>query len=179
MRSTITYWYFAPAALLMLTPVLSPVFGQTPLRQAFTDPSEIDRAVMRFTGAPAGTIGGARTTADRRLRLAHCPAPLMTSWHGQPGQTVRVECPEADGWRIFVVIRAAPQAAKAAKPVNVVKRGDPVTVAVRGRGFAVQQSGEAMDSGAVGDWIAVRMVRRGEPIRARIVRPGFAVIPVQ
>jgi flagella basal body P-ring formation protein FlgA len=56
---------------------------------------------------------------------------------------------------------------------------------VRGRGFTVQQSGEAVEGGSIGDWIAVRTdprpgsrgSARGEAIRARIERPGLAVIP--
>ena len=48
---------------------------------------------------------------------------------------------------------------------------------VRGRGFSVQQPGEAMEGGAVGDWIFVRTARKAEPLRARIERPGLAVIP--
>jgi len=48
---------------------------------------------------------------------------------------------------------------------------------VRGRGFSVQQAGEAMDSGAVGDWIFVRTARKSEPLRARIERPGLAIVP--
>ncbi len=163
----------------MMIPLLSPAFGQQSAAASFTDPAQIDRAVMRFTGANIGEIGGARLPADRRLRLARCASPLVTSWHGRVGQTVRVECPDAGGWRIFVATRSAPSPAQEAKPVKVIKRGDPVTVAVRGRGFSVQQSGEAMGNGAVGDWIAVRTARKQEPVRARIVRPGYAVIPVQ
>jgi flagella basal body P-ring formation protein FlgA len=48
---------------------------------------------------------------------------------------------------------------------------------VRGRGFSVQQQGEAMESGAVGEWIFVRTARKAEALRARIERPGLAVVP--
>ena len=49
---------------------------------AWLDPSDIDRAVTAFTGAPIGDVGGARAPADRRLRLAACAQALNTSWHG-------------------------------------------------------------------------------------------------
>jgi flagellar basal body P-ring formation protein FlgA len=42
---------------------------------------------------------------------------------------------------------------------------------------AYAKPGEAMENGAVGDWIDVRTSRKGEALRARIERPGLAVIP--
>ena len=36
---------------------------------------------------------------------------------------------------------------------------------------------QAVEGGAVGDWIFVRTARKAEPLRARIERPGLAVIP--
>lgn len=141
---------------------------------SFTDPAQIDRAVTEFTGAPIGETGGARVPADRRLRLAACAAPLGVSWHGQSRSTLQVACAGPESWRIFIATRPAPQSAVAAA---IVSRGDPITVVVRGRGFTVQQTGEAMDGGSVGDWIAIRTTRDTAPVRARIVRPGMAVIP--
>jgi len=64
-----------------------------------------------------------------------------------------------------------------ARSAPAIKRGDALTIMVRGRGFSVQQAGEAMEDGAVGDWIFVRTARKAEPLRARIERPGLAVIP--
>lgn len=148
----------------------------------YTDPAAIDRAVARFTGAGIGEVGGARLPADRRLRLAPCAQPLGVQWHGRAKTIVQVRCPGPDSWRIFIATRSPPQEAAAAK---VVARGDPITVLIRGRGFTVQQSAEAMESGAIGDWIAVRTqsgpqtrTRAGAgTIRARIERPGLAIIP--
>ncbi|MHA7820936.1 MAG: flagella basal body P-ring formation protein FlgA [Erythrobacter sp.] len=144
-------------------------------QSGFTDPAEIDRAVAGFTGAGIGETGGARMPADRRLRLASCPQPLETSWHGRPGSTVAVACAGPHSWRIFISVNAHRAAAAS---VPVVERGDPITVAVKGRGFTVQHAGEALEKGAVGEWIAVRTSRSAEPIRARIERPGLAIIPV-
>ncbi len=174
MRKMTNLLCFSPVAALMFTPLFAPALGARSEPPIFTNPADIDRAVQQFTGANIGQVGGARTPTDRRLRLAYCDGPLMTSWHGRAGQTVRVECPEVNGWRIFVSTRPQPAAQTAQR---IVRRGDPITVAVRGRGFSVQQSGEALDSGAIGDWIAVRTARKREPIQARIERPGFAIIP--
>lgn len=153
------------------------------------EPTEIDRAVRAFTGAPIGEIGGARASADRRLRLAACATPLTTTWHGTNRTAVKVECSRTKSaqspWRIFVATRPAePSAPGRARTIQSapiapqIKRGDPITVIVRGRGFTVQQAGEAMENGRVGDWIGVRTARQAEPVRARIERPGLAIIPI-
>lgn len=143
--------------------------------RGFTDPAQIDRAVEKFTGAAIGEVGGARVPADRRLKLAACDMPLGVKYHGRAQSIVRVDCLGPDSWRIFMAINSVKPAPDIPK---VVARGDPITVIVRGRGFSVQQSAEAMEAGAIGDWIAVRTERRADAIRARVERPGLAVIPV-
>ena len=163
------------AVLLACLPLFAAVAeAQTTAPTRFTDPIEIDRAVSEFTGVAIGEVGGARVPADRRLRLAACGGPLDVAWHGRNRSTVRVACPGPENWRIFIAT-IAPEQARAASPT--VNRGDPITVVVRGRGFSVQQSGEAMENGAAGDWIAIRIARDSSPVRARIERPGLATIP--
>ena len=151
------------------------VSAQEAVPRRFTDPAAIDSAVAEFAGANVGETGGARLPSDRRLRLAACPAPLAVDWHGAARASVAVACPGPQGWRIFIAMNT-PQPAAASAPA--IKRGDPVTVVVRGRGFTVQQTGEAMEPGVIGDWIAIRTERQADPIRARIERPGLAIIPV-
>lgn len=165
-------WRLSPLALPMLLPLCDPAAQARPT----TDPAAIDRAVSAFTGAAIGQPGGARMPVDARLQLAACPAPLAVSWHGPAQTAVQVECPGPGGWRIFVAISAA-STATAAKAAPAVKRGDALTIMVRGRGFSVQQPGEALEGGAIGDWIVVRTSRKAEALRARIERPGLAVIP--
>ncbi len=176
----------SPIAALLIFGLHAPVLASgTQSSAGITDPHEIDRVVADFTGAAPGDIGGARTPADPRLRLASCAGPLLTGWHGTARAAVRVECPSTISgsapWAIYVATRPASGAAGfsqgAAGPA--VKRGDPVTVIVRGRGFSVQQAGEAMENGQQGDWIAIRTNRNAEPVRARIERPGLAIIPAQ
>lgn len=168
-------WRLSPLVLPMLLPMCDPA-GEAQTA-AVTDPATIDRAVAEFTGAAIGAPGGARMASDLRLRLAPCGGPLAVSWHTPARTAVQVECPGPTSWRIFVAIAPtqAQNAPRAAAPA--VKRGDALTVVVRGRGFSVQQPGEAVEAGAIGDWIFVRTSRKGEALRARIERPGLAAIP--
>ena len=167
-------WRLAPLALTMLLPLCDGPASAS----GYTDPAAIDRAVAAFTGADVGAPGGARLAADRRLRLAACAAPLAVAWHGTARTAVRVECPGPETWRIFVAVDGGgPGGGAAPRAAPAIKRGDALTIVVRGRGFSVQQAGEAIEGGAVGDWIFVRTARKAEPLRARIERPGLAVIP--
>ncbi len=136
--------------------------------------ADIDQAVVRFTGAPTGQPGGARLPVDRRLRLAPCPQTLILEWHGSAGQSVLVRCPVAGGWRLFVPVDGAQQAARS-QPV--VARGEAVAIAIEGRGFTLSRQGEAMEAGAIGEWIRVRPAgTRTDPMRARVVQPGKVAI---
>ena len=48
---------------------------------------------------------------------------------------------------------------------------------VSGPGFSVSQPGEAMDAGPIGGWIRVKTASAtGQPMRARIVRPGLVSV---
>ena len=142
------------------------------------DPAEIDVAIERFTGLPIGVAGGAARPVDRRLRLAQCHTPLALAWHGTRRDTIRVECPDNGSWRIFVAIGGSASSASATKAVVAISRGDAVSIVVRGSGFSVTQSGEAMEAGGTGEWIRVKPPGGGEPLRARIERPGLVIIPL-
>jgi flagellar basal body P-ring formation protein FlgA len=166
-------WRLSPLVLPMLLPLCDPAAQA----RGMTDPVAIDQAVAAFTGATIGTPGGARMATDRRLQLAACAAPLAISWHSPARTAVQVECPGPASWRIFVAVTPAVDASAIAAAPPAVKRGDALTIMVRGRGFSVQQPGEAIEGGAVGDWIVVRTSRKAESLRARIERPGLAVIP--
>ncbi len=171
---------FAALALAVPALMLLPGYGAAEAQtvRAGTDPAAIDRAVAAFTGAGIGTPGGARMASDPRLQLAACGAPLAVAWHTPARTAVAVACPGPTPWRVFVAILPAQgTAAAAARPAPAVKRGDAITILVRGRGFSVQQPGEAMEAGAVGDWIEVRTARKAQGLRARIERPGLAVVP--
>lgn len=146
------------------------------------DLAELDRRIADFTGAAVGEDGGAIQPIDRRLRLHACDSIAEMDWRTAERTTLVVRCPDAGGWRLYVPVRAARAAAPAvaARPI-AIQRGDAVAIAVEGRGFSVSRPGEAMEEGAVGDWIKVRPVtgksRRAEVMRARIVRPGVVALP--
>ena len=165
----------ALAAVLAFTASAAPVLAQG---DDFADPAEIDRAVERFTGAPIGVPGGAARPVDRRLRLAECRAPLALGWHGTRQDTVEVSCPDAGSWRIFVAVAGNIAANAAVRTAPLVARGDSVSIIVRGQGFSVAQTGEALEAGAKNEWIRIRPPGGAEPLRARVERPGLVVLPL-
>ena len=122
--------FFVPLALMA-----SPAVAAGP----FQDTASIDRAVAAFTGKGIGDLGGARSVVDARLKLAACPMVSM-SWRTAGQDAVVVTCTGPE-WRIFVPVRAMATPAvapRAAAPVTiapvklaaVIKRGDPVMIAV-------------------------------------------------
>ena len=157
-----------------------PLWAQ-PQAPQFIEHAMIDGAVERFTGAPAGAPGGARVPVDRRMRLAVCSKDLDVRFHGARVDTLTVACPDPGSWRIFVALNtsmasAAAAPAPAQQVQEIVARGDLVSIMVSGRGFSVQQGGEALEAGAAGDWIRVRPTGSKETLRARISRPGLVTI---
>jgi flagella basal body P-ring formation protein FlgA len=176
MMSTLSQFRsFGPATAMAVLAVSAASLSVPSLAQTaptgFTDPETIDRLVMRFTGQPIGAVGGARGPTDRRLRLVACDNQLRADWHGRSRQTLIVSCMKADGWEIYVpLVARGPQA----QPQRLIKRGETVSLAIRGRGFAIQQQAEALEDGGEGEWIALRTARSREPVRARVIRPGLA-----
>lgn len=140
----------------------------------FTNLAAIDREVAQFTGAEIGAPGGARKPVDRRLQLPKCGQDLILDWHGSMSNTVKVICPDKGSWGIFVAIRA-PQRTLPDAPL--IKGGDLINIVVQSDRVSTSRVGEAMDNGAVGDWIRVRPQNGGDPLRGRIMRPGIVLIP--
>ncbi|AKM06180.1 flagella basal body P-ring formation protein FlgA [Pelagerythrobacter marensis] len=141
------------------------------LAAGFHDLSSIDREVERFTGSPQGSRGGAQLPVDRRLKLTQCPTPIALEWYGSGNRTVLVRCPVSGGWRLFVPVAAAEATAAKAEPV--ISRGESVSIAIQGSGFTVSRQGEALEGGAVGEWIRVRPAgEKREAVRARVIQPG-------
>lgn len=165
------------AAAALLAAVLAPQAAQA--QAGFADLAAIDRELAVFTGAGPGFPGGAAQPVDRRLRLAACSAPVAYSWRTPRHDSVAVQCPDPGSWHIYVAVREG--GGNVAGPI-AVERNESVTIAVTGDGFAVSQPGEALDPGAVGDWIRVRAVKdgspRSDPVRARIVQPGLVEVPL-
>ncbi|MEY4720681.1 MAG: hypothetical protein RIQ46_406, partial [Pseudomonadota bacterium] len=77
------------------------------------------------------------------------------------------------------VRRSLGPAGGGAAAAPAINRGDAVTIAVAGEGFAVSQPGEALEGGPVGTWIRVRgLSAKAQPMRARVVRPGLVEMPL-
>ena len=161
---------FAPMALF------APQVHAQAAAPGLHDPGAIDRDVANFTGQPIGAHGGAARPIDRRLRLSACAAPLAMSWRGDGRTSILVECPDAGGWHVFVALAAGARQSVAGP---VIERGQSVTVALTGDGFSVSQPAEALENGALGAWIRVRTVAKGEPLQARVVRPGLVEVPIE
>lgn len=130
----------------------------------YLDPAELDRAVATFAGMPGQPV-------DRRLRLTPCPQPLAAEWYGAEQRTVQLRCPVRGGWRLFVPLAAT--GAVAAPEPPAITRGDVVALVVAGDGFAVSQAGEALESGAIGSWIRVRLgSEKPAVVRGRVLGTG-------
>ncbi len=166
---------------LLLLAAATPV-----LAQSFQDTKLLDKAVAGFTGHAIGEDGGARTPVDARLKLTPCPMVTM-AWHTDRHDAVVVSCP-APQWRIFVAIKqAAPPplapslptavATPVAKPVIVIKRGDPVTIVAGDEGFSVTRDGVAMGDAPVGGRVPVQVDRGKPPIQAIAVEAGKVTLP--
>ncbi len=157
-------------ASLAAAALAAPAIAASPM-----DLAAIDRAVAQFTGAQVGQPGGAKLPVDRRLRLAACRSPLDLKWFGRNQRSVQVSCPSA-GWRIFVAVDAAPTVAGRLSPqaeAPIVKRGESVSILVRGKGFTLTRQGSALEEGAEGQWIEVRPVgEKRKTLRAIVLRPG-------
>ena len=55
----------------------------------------------------------------------------------------------------------------------IIKRGENVSILVRGKGFTLTRQGAAVEDGAEGQWIKVRASdQRTETLRALVLRPG-------
>lgn len=143
------------------------------LAQGFVDPGAIDRQVAAFLGVDPADATGAFVPVDRRLRLAPCTQALSLSWPGTRRDAVLVECYNV--WKIYVRTIGQTQAPPA---VAAVKRGQQVNVSVRGPGFSVTQSAQALEDGKVGDWVRVRVGKDGE-MQAKVTRPGAVAVDLQ
>ena len=167
-----------PIFPILAIAALTPIAASNAQNQRWQSTSTIDQAVTNFTGAATGTTGGARSAVDRRLRLVLCRNPLAASWRNVRRDMVVVECPDRGGWRMFVpVLRERTVQASTAKPP--VKRGQAVTISVRGRGFAVSRPGEALEHGRIGEWIRVKPLSGNETLKARIVDPGLVEVALR
>jgi len=143
--------------------------GSHPAHAAgFEDLAAIERQVAMYVGGQTADTRDVLVPIDRRLKLAVCPLGVDIAWHGSRRDSVRVSCPAAGGWKIFVRLV---QHQNMAVSIPVVHRGDEVTVTLNAPGFSVSRSGEALENGALGEWVRIR-VGKDEERRAQVLRPG-------
>jgi len=138
------------------------------LADSIEDLDRLDNRIEVLTGVSPGHPGGAITPLDRRLKLAACPQPATIEWAGSDALAVR--CP-AIGWRLRVGI--APVAASQAKAMLSVHRGDTVEVSVVGDTFDVTATGIALDDGAEGSSIRLKIGATGTQTSAIVTGPGM------
>ena len=137
------------------------------LAQAFEDLDRLDSRIEVLTGAAPGEPGGAVAPIDRRLKLVACPQPASIEWSGSDALAVR--CP-AIGWRLRVGIAANGSHQVKAEPS--VHRGDTVEVSVRGDAFDVTTTAIALDDGAIGASVRLKLGAAGTQSSAIVTGPG-------
>lgn len=148
---------------------------------AATDLALLDRGAEIFAGARLGEAGGPVSPIDRRLRLAACASSPEFTWRSDVRDAIVIRCPQANGWRIFVSVKALPSAPAvqtvAVKAEPVIRRGDPVTLeAAQGR-FSVSADGIAMTDAAPGARLQVKVEGAKAPVQAIAVETGRATLP--
>lgn len=149
-------------AMLLACSFAAPVHAE-----AVEDLDRLDARVQALTGAAIGQPGGAITPIDRRLRLQPCPEPASIEWAGSDFLAIR--CPSI-GWRLRVGVAVAPAAAGRAE--IIVHKGDTVEVNVEGDAFAVTTSAIALDDGAEGASIRLKIGAQGTQSSAVVTGPG-------
>jgi len=171
MRATYILAAVLPAAALL---VLSRPADATELH----DLAAIDREIAAFTGVPLGGSGGAQAPVDRQMRLARCRQPLAFDYYGGGRTSLRVVCPDAGSWRVFVPLM---QARAGEQSAAIVSRRDLLRVEAGGSGFRISRSGEALEDGRAGAMIRVRIddgSRQGRVITAQVIEAGRVRVPI-
>ena len=147
---------------------------------AATDLTLLDRAAEIFAGARLGEPGGPIAPIDKRLRLASCASSPEFTWRSDAHDAIVIRCPENNGWRIFVSVKAQPMAAQAVAAVKaepVIRRGDPVSIEAGQGSFSVSSDGIAMNDAAPGARVQIKVDGAKGPVQAIAVDAGRATLP--
>ena len=145
-----------------------------------TDLTLLDRAAEIFAGAHLGEPGGPIAPIDRRLRLAGCGSSPEFTWRSDAHDAIVIRCPDANGWRLFVNVKAQPiavQSVAAVKAEPVIRRGDPVSIEAGQGGFSVSSDGVAMNDAAPGARVQIKVDGGKGPVQAVAVAAGRATLP--
>lgn len=132
----------------------------------YQDLSALETRVAALLGA-----GGVVVPIDRRIKLARCPTEPEVS--PSSNGAVAVRCP-ALGWRVAVLVSGG---MSPRMPVEIlVRRGDMIELVSRGPGYSVTSTGTALDEGAAGKTIRVRIPTSSAAVSAIVTRAGGASI---
>lgn len=141
---------------------------------SFENINTLEARLVAALGADIGTPGGPAAAIDRRLKLARCPAPATIDPPALGAIAIRCE---AIGWRIRVPLQRVANAPMAAKADPVVRKGDPVELAVETASFSVSTNTIAQEDGAVGDRIRVRSDPKAPVMIGEVVDGGRVRLP--
>jgi len=121
----------------------------------------------------ASTVGdsGTPVPVDRRIRLGQCPQEPEIS--PLSGGALAVRCPTL-GWKIRVAVSSAESSGSPAE--ILIRRGDLVELVVKGAGFSASAPGTALDEGAAGKTVRVKIPTSPMPVSAVVVRAGLVAI---
>lgn len=140
----------------------------------FENINTLEARLTAALGADIGTPGGPAAPIDRRLKLARCPAPATIDPPALGAIAIRCE---AIGWRIRVPLQHFANPPMATKAEMVVRKGDPVELAVETASFSVSTNAIAQEDGAIGDRIRVRSDPKAPIMIAEVVDGGRVRLP--
>lgn len=141
---------------------------------SFENINMLEARVTAALGADIGTPGGPSAPIDRRLKLARCPTPATIDPPALGAIAIRCE---AIGWRIRVPLQHVANAPTTAKAEPVVRKGDPVELAVETASFSVSTNAIAQEDGAIGERIRVRSDPKAPVMIAEVVEGGRVRLP--
>ncbi|HET6943145.1 MAG TPA: flagella basal body P-ring formation protein FlgA [Sphingomicrobium sp.] len=120
----------------------------------------------------ASTVHGTTVPIDRRIRLAQCPVEPEIS--PSSGGALAVRCPSL-GWKLRVAVSSYGDPSGSLAEI-LVRRGDLVELVVRGAGYSASAPGTALDEGAAGKTVRVKIPTSPMPVSAVVVRAGVVAI---
>lgn len=138
---------------------------------ATTAPSFQDLAALDARVA-AVAAPGAAVPIDKRIKLAPCPNEPEVSLPAAGAVAVRCA---ALGWKLRVALTGA-AAAQGEPAAPLIRRGDTIEIVARGGGYSVSSAGTALEDGAPGASIRVKIPTSPSPVTAVVARAGVASI---
>jgi len=126
----------------------------------------------------ASTVGdsGTPVPVDRRIRLGQCPQEPEIS--PPSGGALAVRCPTL-GWKIRVAVSSAESSGSPAE--ILIRRGDLVELVVKGAGFSASAPGTALDEGAAGKTVRVKIPTSPMPFTSEmpsVSAPNVSMLPM-